>query len=149
MSTNFQSLLAIQVDSIEKPKPIPAGIYAGVLLGYELKEIGKNATPGVTFSIRGTAPISDVDEAAFQEAGGMETLAKRKLEFTFYLTQDSQHRLKTFLTETLDLDGSGKTLEDLLQETTGQAVNFILVQKPSSKDPTEMTSFIDRLVKAD
>lgn len=126
MSANFQELLSVQVDSVEPPKLFPAGPYDAVVLGHELGESSQKGTPYVRFQCKLLSPREGVDPEEFEAAGGMEKLADRKpLNYDQYLTPDAMFRLRQFMENALQIEGSGRTFDQTLPETKN--VQFIAV----------------------
>lgn len=131
---DFRSILNTRVNTVEKPKPLPAGTYLCVVTGHQIGESGgANKTPRCRFDLKPLAPQADVDEALFAEAGGMEALTKRKLRGDFWLTEDSLYRLIEFMSDVCGIDCSeDRSLAQALPETTNIQVLAHVIQKPSA-----------------
>lgn len=121
---NFAALLNVKADTVEKPKPLPQGTYLGTITGHEFDESQKKKTPFVRFHIQPVSPEPDVDEELFTEFGGQAKLASKKQRTDFYLTEDSMFRLTDFLKDVCKLDADGRTLAELIPETTGVQIKF-------------------------
>ena len=117
MSANFGELLGRAVESVEPPKKFPVGSYDAMVLGYEQLESSKKGTPFIRFAVKLLAPRDDVDMEAFEEAGGVEKLNERTMRLDFYLTDDAFFRLRQFLENTLELQASGRTFDQVIPES--------------------------------
>ena len=103
---DFRAVLGHKLGSIEKPKPVPIGSYSAIIHATELAEVGQNKTPGVRVTFLLQSPGEDVDMDHFADFGGMEALTRRKVNTTFWLTEDALYRLKDFLTEVCLIEGA-------------------------------------------
>lgn len=141
---DFNQLLSTKMEDVKAPPPIPAGTYSAVIQSYELLESSQKKTPFVRFWIRPTDAKEDVDATALQAYGD---LSKAKLRKDFFLTEDAFYRLKQFLEETLGIDGTGKTFNECLAQTTGASV-VMSVKQSLAQDNVTMFSEIGSLAKA-
>jgi hypothetical protein len=157
MSTfNFQDLLSKPADSHEKPKPIPAGTYNGLVTKFATaphktpdgKEMGK-----VIFSLVLSEPWPDVDTdeldtALTKEDGSKKQLNERVWTHTHYVNDENAWRLGELLVDTMGCTPDTPGAEQL-QESVGKTVGVVIKQVPV-KDSTkgEMAAVIDRLVQA-
>ena len=120
---NFNKLLGVQVQSVERPKNFPTGHYDSVIIGHEMGKSSQKETPFVKFGVKLLGPTDDVDQELFEEAGGMEALQNRKpLDYTFYITADALHRLRYFLEEGLALNCSARNFDEVIPETANASV---------------------------
>lgn len=131
---NFSNLLKDNIDDIEAPSPAPAGSYNALVTGHEFGESQNNKTPYCRMLIKPLQPLEDVDEEQFAEfqandRGGWD--ADYRFNQDFWLTPDAKFRLKNFLVETLGLEGSGRTLEDLIPESVNASLTITLKHNPS------------------
>jgi len=132
MSTpNFANLLDRNVGTVEKPKPLPEGSYTFVISEHETGESNQKKTPFVRFMCQPVEAYEDVDDEALEAFGGQAAMAKKKIRYTFYLTEDSLFRLDTFVGEHLGLTGK---LSEAIGETTGASFVGRIVHKPNEKD---------------
>lgn len=129
---DFKSLLSKPVDSIERPKAWPPGTYFGMVKGYELTESRQKKTPGVQFNFTITSAGEDISA---EDLDGIE-LGKRPFRTTFYLTLDSEYRLKEFIAS-CGIPTEGRTFAELLPECQGREVVLDIQQRPS-EDGTEI-----------
>ena len=116
MSINVSDLLGKRSDEVEKPKPLPVGNYAFLVKGHEIVESSQKKTPGVQFTVQPFEAKDDVDEDLLAE---VKEPFKKNLKMTIWITEDSLWRLKEFI-QVLGIEGEGRTLEELIPETTGQ-----------------------------
>lgn len=149
MSTNFSSLLQVQSDSVERPKPLPAGTYSAVITEHKFGESSGKGTPYVEFMLRFVAPEGDVSPEDFATMGGQEALLKQKKSYSFYITADSLYRLNDFLRNQLKIESSGKTIEEMLLEVPGKEVKAVVAHVPSKRDPSMVSAVVDRLLGVD
>lgn len=131
---NFSDLLKDNIDDIEAPTPAPAGSYNAIVTGHEFGESQNNKTPYCRMLIKPLEPLADVDEDQFKEfqendRGGWDDDYRFKQDF--WLTPDAKFRLKNFLIDALGLEGSGRTLEDLIPESVSQSLTITLKHNPS------------------
>ena len=112
MAVDFTTILNKQVDSVERPKPLPAGTYTFVVVRHEFGLSAKKQTPQVEFACRPMAPGADVDAALLPP--GWQS---RETGVTFYLTDAALFRLREFL-EQLGLRTQGRPFSEVIPETT-------------------------------
>ena len=131
---NFNELLSVQVQSVERPKNFPPGHYEAIVTGHEYGTSPVKETPYVRFPIKLLGPSEDVDEELFEEAGGMEALGKRKpLHLDFYLTPDAIYRLREFLENGLALNSSGRNFDEVIPESTNVALTVLISHRAGQK----------------
>lgn len=126
MAVNFRDLLSKPLDTVERPKPLPAGTFHGAVKSYELKESNEKKTPFVEFTLTVQAPGEDVDS---DELTGVD-LSKKSLRARFFLTADAEYRLKEFIAS-LGIPTAGRSFGETLPETISQAVLIDVVQRQS------------------
>ena len=126
MASDFRSLLDTPMDEIERPKPLPAGTYFGVVKTNKFDESSNKKTPYVRFSIQATAAGEDIDQ---NDLEGVE-LGKKTFNKDFYLTPEARYRLKDFL-ESLGISTQGRSLGECIPEALQAQVMFKLGLRPS------------------
>lgn len=137
---NFSSVLDKQADTIERPKPYPVGTYTFLVQGPpKLDKTTKKQTDFCEFTCKFLAPSEDVDREALAEMGG---ISDKTIRNTYYLTEDAVWRLKEFLTTSLGIDGSNKSLREMLSEAPGRQFLGHIRHKPS-EDGTTVFAEID------
>lgn len=116
----FSEVLNKRAKDIEPPKALPPGTYLGIVDGpfVEVKSQEKQ-TPGAQFTFRLLQPINVPDSDALATAGGC---ANKTVRHTFYVTENSEHFLKAFLTDHLGIEEGDKTIAELLSEAPGKQV---------------------------
>lgn len=129
MAVNFKDLLQKPMDEIERPKPIPAGNYALRTGNYEFGESAQKKTPYVRYALNIVGPGPDIDPSDLE---GVD-LRKKKLRFDFYITPDSEYRIKNFA-KTCGINTSGRSLGDILPELRNQDVTGRVSMEPSEKE---------------
>lgn len=135
---DFTSILDRAPTEIEKPKPIPTGTYATVLVGVPRQDkSAKKQTPFVEFTHKITSAGEDVDPDELKEAlsasdGSVRRLQDITMKNTFYLTEGSAWRLKQFLADCgFDVESADQSLREMIEETAGRAVNIHVIHEPS------------------
>ena len=145
---NFAALLSKRVDETERPKVFPAGPYRGIVSGHEFLTSSKKGTPFVRFNVKLISPLEGVDEELFEQAGGMDKLSARKpLNFDFYLTDDALYRLREFLENGLQMNGSGRAFDEMIPETTNAEFTPIVSHSSGERDTVWMN--IDSFARAE
>lgn len=129
MAGNFADILNRSTDTIEKPKPLPGGEYLLIINKYSLGESQQKKTPYVRIEFSIGAPGADVDQSLLQ---GID-LSKKGQKDDFYLTEDSLYRVVEFMTRDLGINGTGRTLSQMLPEVVGKQVIASIKQVPSQK----------------
>lgn len=120
---NFNVLLGVQVQSVERPKNFPVGHYDAIVVSHEHGTSSQKGTPYVRFPIKLIGPKDDVDAELFEDAGGMAALQERKpmtgmSTLNFYLTKDAIYRLREFLEDGLGLASVGRNFDEVIPEST-------------------------------
>jgi len=123
---DFKSLLSRPTDDIKKPLALPAGTYYAMIKGYELGESKQKKTPFVRFNFTLTGPGEDISP---EDLEGVD-LGKKALRTDFYLTPDSEYRLKDFI-ESIGIPTQGRTFFELLPECASKDVLLDVTQRNS------------------
>jgi hypothetical protein len=134
--------LSKPTDSIEKPKPLPAGTYNGVISKYEFGESKEKKTPYVRYHLTAHSAGEDVDPDSIE---GID-LSKKSLRRDFYLTEDAMYRVKDFL-DSVGVSTSGRSLGEVIPEAINAAV-LISVTQRSSPDGSEIYNDVGNVVGA-
>lgn len=142
MAVDFSKLLGKPLDSVERPKPLPAGTYYGSIKNFEPVEIGQNKTPAIRFNLSLASPGEDIDPNDLQ---GID-LSKRTMRKEYYLTPESEYRLKEFIAS-LGIQTAGRSFEETLPETLNQQVMIAVIQK-SSQNGEEIFNNVDSVKAA-
>jgi len=111
---NFNTILDTPAEEIKAKPPLPVGTYDFRIKSYESVVSSKKKTNGVEFTCIPFAAGEDVDATALAESGGLEG---REISTTYYITEGSAAMLRDFLTETCQMDATGKTLRQLIAES--------------------------------
>jgi len=132
---NFNALLSVQIDSVERPKNFPVGHYESLVASYEFGKSSQKETPYARFQIKLLGPSEDVDEDLFEAAGGMEALRERKpVPMTFYLTKDALYRLREFLENGLALSCSGRNFDEVIPESANVPLTVHVSHRAGQKE---------------
>jgi hypothetical protein len=90
---NWNDLAGTRVGEVEPPKHIPGGHYMSLIVGAgKVENKGKNKTLVITYPIKLTEPLEDVDMEAFQASDGF----KDGYDLSFWLTPASLYRFTEF-----------------------------------------------------
>jgi len=127
-ATDFRALLSKPTETIERPKALPVGTYLGTISKYEYGKSAQKKTPYVRYFISLTGAGEDVDPDAME---GVD-LSKKQMRKDYYLTDDAQYRVKE-LWESCGIDGTGRSLGEILPDLVGMPV-MLEVTKRNSED---------------
>lgn len=137
---DFSTLLSVPTENVERPVPMPAGTYQGIIKKYTLGETSGKKTPYVRFTIGQISAEDDVDA----EAIATMDLSSKELEADFYLGPKSNFRI-------VDLAAScgqvteGESIGSLIEAVVGQPVLATVEQRPS-QDGTRVYSQVRNVV---
>lgn len=145
--TDFTALLNKSADTVERPKPAPAGTYTALLGEHSFDKSAKKGTPFVRYKVRLVSPHDDVDAAALEDFGGMEKLAAKEMKLDFYLTDDALFRLtEELFVNTLGMNITGRTVAELIPEAEGQEF-LVTIGHQMSQDGSTVYANIDSYSK--
>lgn len=147
-ATDFTTLLATKVDTIEKPKPLPAGHYLCQVTKYETGETRAKQTPYIRVHFKPLEPKDDIDAAAFEEFGGAAKLAEKVIQHDFYITPDALFRLRQFLETDLGISGSGKSISDCLEGMVNAVCVVKIAHKLNPAAPGEVFVNVEKTLAA-
>lgn len=126
MAVDFKTLLSKPMDTVEKPKPLPAGTYNGSVQKYEFMESKEKKTPYARMHMSVHSAGADVDPDSL---AGVD-LSKKTLRKDFYLTDDAAYRLKDFI-ESCGVQTAGRTIGETIPELLNAQVLIDVTQRPS------------------
>ena len=122
-AVDFNSILDTNADEIKAKPPLPTGSYHCRIVKMEPVKSSKKGTDGIEFTLQPFEAQENVDAEMLAEAGGLKD---RTLRTTFYVTADSASILKDFLVSKVGLEGTGRTMRQLLAESINQTVGVIV-----------------------
>jgi hypothetical protein len=122
-AVDFNSILDTPADEIKAKPPLPVGSYLWRISKMDSVKSAKKGTDGIEFTLACLEAKDDVDQEMLEAAGG---IVNRTTRTTFYVTADSANMLKEFLVNKVGLEGSGRTLRQLLAEALNQVVGGIV-----------------------
>jgi len=130
---DFTDVLSQNISEVEKPKPKPVGTYLGVIQGMPKQravtpKAGGDDMPVMAFTIKLIAPIQ-VDAEKLADAPEISTWGTFQHDM-FLHTEGGIYAFKQFLTQTLGIDGSDKTLAQAVAEAPGKQVAVTLKHEP-------------------
>ncbi len=126
--TSFEEISNMRLDDIEDPKPFPVGTYVWLING--MPESGKSSnkqTPFWEFKLRPIQALEDVDRAALDEIGGLQS--GKEMSLTFYMTADSASMIRNFLRDVLGVKG-GLSVTQAIAESVGQQFKGHIAHRP-------------------
>lgn len=142
---NFESILDMPATDVERPKPLPAGTYFGVVQGlYEQGESAQKKTPFVRFTLAVQSVGDDVDEDEIK-AFGEEGVVGKTIKSTYYTTPDSLFRLTDFI-EACGIELDGKSIRAALDETPNCSIGFNVSHR-ASQDGTQVFAEVKSVFK--
>jgi hypothetical protein len=155
---NFQSVLDKRPSAIEKPRPMPNGIYLMTVDGIPvITNKGKDNTEVVIFKLRPQQAVQDVDPNELAEFTKLKPLNDRTIDANFWMTDAAAYRLMDFLClfglatfneQTKNYDTQNDTPpRALLPSTMNQQILVQMKQTPSN-DGSQMYSNPDKFFKA-
>ena len=125
----FSPILKRPASEIKRPPPLPIGHYLWAVQGLpRFDKSSKKGTDFVEFNCKLLQPLDDVDPADLEAAGG---IGDRTKTLTFYLTEKSAYRLTEFMRDDLGIDGEGKSVEQMIDETPGRQFLAAIIHEPS------------------
>jgi hypothetical protein len=92
--TSFAELAQVKVDTVERPKPIPAGHYQAVIVGPAKEHKAKSGNLALRFPFKLVGPGEDVDADALEAAGGLPT--DKEFYLDFWMSPDARWRFTEF-----------------------------------------------------
>lgn len=142
---SFESILDTPATEVDRPKPLPAGTYDGVVKGlYEQGESSQKKTPFVRFTYVMQAAGEDVDEEELQAIGGIDG---KTIKDTYYTTPEALFRLTDTL-ERMGIDMEGKTVRQALDETPNASIRIVIGHR-ASEDGQQIFAEVKRTMKAE
>lgn len=126
---NFKTLLSTPAEEATRPVPPPIGSWEAVIKDFGYDESRKKKTPYVRFNWSLVAPGQDIDP---NKLDGVKWQGKT-LHQDFYITDDAIYRITQFF-ERLGVNTSGKTLQDLIQDSPGTP-GLLTISHRASSDP--------------
>lgn len=125
---SFEEISNMRLDDIEDPKPFPVGTYVWLING--MPETGKSRdkqTPFWEFNLKPIQALEDVDRAALDDIGGLQSGKEMKL--TFWITPDSASMIRNFLRDVIGIKG-GLSVTQAIAESVGQQFKGHVSHKP-------------------
>lgn len=130
---DLKSLLSKPMDDVKPPVPLPAGTYHGVVKGQSFGESRQKKTPFVRYEFTLHSAGDDVDASQLE---GVD-LSTKSPRFDFYLTDNSDFRLKDFLTS-VGVKTEGRSLGECIAEAVGCEVVLTIIQRYDEKDTSKV-----------
>jgi hypothetical protein len=133
---DFSKLLAKRSDDVKDPVNLPAGTYEGRIDKYEFK-VSQAGLGNVRFSLKPLAAKDDVDA----EELALVDLSQKTMSKSYFFDQGGLDWTKRSERELLDMIRSlgvkteGKTLAELIPETSNAQVIFEVTHALDKKDP--------------
>lgn len=129
---NFEDILNKPAESIEKPKPRPAGHYLGQIAGVPAQkdvQTKDGERKVLSFKVKLLMAHEDVDAEALEDHAELSTWMP--LDRDIWIdTPEGEWALIRFLTETLEIDKSGKTPGQMCTEAVGKQLTVEVENYP-------------------
>lgn len=137
-ATKIEDILDRPSNEAERPKPVPAGNYHCKVQGLpRFDKSSKKQTPFVEFTLVPITALDDVDQEELAQMGG---LTDKTFKAPFYLTENSEYRLREFLDacDVPDVDDDNEPLSHRarIEETPNCEVIVTMVHEPSQDGST-------------
>lgn len=139
-SVDFAKLLGKPAESIERPKPLPAGPYIGVIKSRAFDTSKEKKTPFVRYMVGVQGPGDGFTE--HDALQGID-LTSKTLRKDYYITDTSEYRHVDFL-ESLGINKSNKSVAEMVEEAVGRPVLMNVILK-SNHDGTEQFNEIESI----
>jgi hypothetical protein len=133
---NFNEVANMKAEEVEKPVPPPGGWYLGLVAKPpESRKITANGVEQevVDFDIKFIAPHHDVSEqqlAEWQNKFGSISEMRPKQNTFFTDGAEGRFFMIQFMTDTLGIDKTGKSIGQMMAESTGKQLLVELIHKP-------------------
>lgn len=141
--SDFRTLLGVKTDEVERPRPLAAGHYIGIIKNFELGQSAQKQTPYVRVLF---TPQEETTDVASGANDGMD-LPSKEVRRDFYLTPASLYRLSDFLDAVLG-PVQGRSFDERLPDIRGAKVIFLVKATPSRNDPKEIYNEVDTVAAA-
>lgn len=129
---SFSAILDKPSDSIERPKPLPAGTYLAMVVGQpRLDKSKQKGTPFAEFTLKLVQAGEDVDASLLAEYLNGRKLIEITTRDTYYLTDEAAYRLKEFIDHCGVPNEDGATLGQRLAHVPGCQLLISIRHKPS------------------
>lgn len=126
-NVDFNSILDTKVEEIKARPPIPVGTYDFRIKSLENVISSQKKTPGIEFKVVPFEAGADVDQELLEDSDFL----KREIGHTFWITPDSASMIKDFLIDHCGINGSGKTLRQLLAEAVDSTFRGVVTHGTS------------------
>lgn len=141
---DFRDILSKPIESVEKPRALPAGTYHGRIDKYALGESREKKTPQCDVFLTILAPGDDVP-AEMLEGVKYQGKTVRK---TYYLTDDSLYRFRELLESIHGDEAKGRTLHELLPGLVQSNVIMEVTQRPNDREPGSFFNDVGKVLKS-
>jgi hypothetical protein len=130
---NLAAILDAAPTGLEKPPPMPVGLYVTQIMGQPLYDKSKKKqTEFVQFTHKFLQTAdNNIDQEELSKVLGERALTDITMKYTFYLTEPSIWRLNQYLQDLgFPLDGS-QSRREMIEETPGKTVTVSVIHEPS------------------
>jgi hypothetical protein len=146
MATSFESILDTPLEDVERPMPLPQGLYRCVVEGIPRRDRSSvKGTPFIEFTLRPIEALGNVDQLDIDQAGGLNG---KTFRHTFYYNEgdaNSLWRLRDFL---VDCGANSKSsVEDAINDVINAEVDVQITHEPS-RDGKAVFAKVDRTIAA-
>lgn len=92
---SFSDLASVKGNTVEKPKPLPAGHYSALITGPFKEHKAKTGNFAMRFPLKLVEAMSDVDQEALLDDGAQKAM-QRDYSIDFWMSPDARWRFTEF-----------------------------------------------------
>ncbi|MGW8177686.1 MAG: hypothetical protein ACWGQW_02660 [bacterium] len=131
---DFSDLLNTSAEDAVRPPARPGGTYRATFKSSADTISSKKRTKGLEFTFSDLEPLSDVDQAAWDNYVSSPAVKPEEdtMTDTFWITQKSLYRIREFC-EACGVDPKGKTLIQMVADALGERVLLTVQQTVGEK----------------
>lgn len=134
---SFESILDTPATQIKNPEALPVGSYLCIVDGPgEFAKLGKNETDALKVNLKPIQAQADVDQERLSQVLDGGSLQDKKISTTFWITEESKHRVKNWCVDALGIEPENKSLRQLISEIQGKQVIAHVAHRPSADGQT-------------
>jgi len=143
---DFNELLNADIDSFEKPAPLPVGSYEAFVKSTKFDKSQQKQTDYVRLTLGVTAAGPDVDPDQLAEFQSISNLADVELTYDYYITEKSLYRLKDDARNVFGIQGQA-TLAQIIEQLPSKEVTVQIAHTASKDGKTQYANVKSLLAK--
>ncbi len=131
---DFSDLLNTSAEEVVRPPARPGGTYRGTFKSSADTISSKKRTNGLEFTFSDMEPLSDVDQAAWENYVSSPAVKPEEdtMSDSFWITTKSLYRIKEFC-EACGVNAAGKTIIQMVGDAIGERVLLTVQQTVGEK----------------